>query len=103
MFAQVNMYQAGCRQLPEDAFPGAFIKIAADTESGQAVMSPLPHFVVCLAAQQVDQVADAEAHAGAVNGGQRFLCGQGAVPEFGRISADVAVTAGHALLAEIVE
>lgn len=47
---------ASCRE----AFPGAFIKIAATPRRWAGGHVPIAHFVVCLAAQQVDQVADAE-------------------------------------------
>src|SRR6202012_3781706 len=56
-----------------------------------------------VAAQDVDQVAGAEALAAAVDRRQRLLRRLGAVPDPGRGDAVVAVAAGPAFLAEIAE
>jgi hypothetical protein len=54
-------------------------------EGGQLVVVPLLDLVGCLATQDVGQVRDAEAHAGAENGRQRFLRRLRAIPQFRRL------------------
>jgi hypothetical protein len=103
VFGHVDMDQPGRRQLAENALPGMVVEVAADTEGGQLVMVPLLDLVGRLAAQDVGQVRDAEAHAGAENGRQRFLRRLRAVPQFRRFGTDVAVAAGLAFFAEVVE
>ena len=92
----IGVEQAAGQQLAGDAAPGGFVEIGADAEGRQLVVAELGDLVGGLAAQDVDQVAGAEALAGAQRGGHDLLRGDGAVPELGRRLAGVAVAAGVA-------
>ena len=46
VLGHVDMDQAGCGELAEDALPFALVEFAADAEGGQAVVAPLTHLVV---------------------------------------------------------
>ena len=90
-------------QLTENTAPQIVVLGLADAMHAQLVMSPLADALGVLATQHVDQVGDAEAIAGAVDCGQRLLCGDRRVPGFRRRKAVVAVAAGLPLLSEIGE
>src|SRR5258708_33564023 len=90
-------------ELPEHCAPLSFVPIGADAESGKSVVAELRDAPGRPAEQHVDHVPRAEALPGAVDAGQRLLRGHGAVPDPRRIQAVVAVAAGFARLAEVVE
>ncbi len=76
----VHFQQAGGDQLAEHAAPGARIQVAADRVGAQLVVALLPHFLVLAASQHVNQMADAETLAAAVDTAQRLLRWDGRVP-----------------------
>ena len=88
----VHFQQAGRDQLAEHAAPGACIEVAADGISAQLVVACCLTFRSA-AAQDVDQVADTEALAAAVDAAQRLLCRYGRVPRGRWRQAVVAVAA----------
>ncbi len=90
----VHFEQAGGHQLAEHAAPGAGVEVLADAVGAQFAVAELADLVVLAAAQDVDQVAHAEALAAAVDAAERFLGGHAGVPGVGRDEAVVAVAAG---------
>ncbi len=89
----IDLDQPGDDQLAEHRAPLAAVEIGADAEGGQAVMAELVDPFGPGAAQDVDQVAGAEALAGAQHGGERLARGLGAVPRLDRLAAIVALAA----------
>jgi hypothetical protein len=90
------MQQAGGEQLAEHRTPRRLVEVGAGAEGRQLAMVELLDLLGRLAAQDVDQVAGAEALAGAQRGRHGLLRGHRAVPHFGRFEAGVAVAAGAA-------
>src|SRR6185437_16939644 len=69
----------------------------------EPIMRPAGDALAVLAAQHADQMHGAKALAGAVDGGQRLARSVRRIPGLRRVDAGVAVAAGPARLAEIIE
>ena len=103
MNASRSQSDAECDELTEHAAPRRLVEIRADSEYPEAVVRPLQYALGLSAAQDVDQVHGAESLPRAVDGRQRLARSFRGVPRFRRIDARVAVAAGSARFAEIVE
>ena len=100
----VDLEKTARHELAEHRLPGAPVEVGADAEGRQPVVAGARHALVGLAEQQVDQVALAEALAGAPHRRERLLGRDRAVPGPGRLEAGVAVAAGLGQrLAEILQ
>src|SRR4051794_4935542 len=64
-----HLERAERAELAEDRAPFLAIEILADAESREPVMAETSDLLVCGAEQHIDEMADAEALAGAQNGG----------------------------------
>src|SRR5579863_6334549 len=95
------------QELADDAAPFWFAEFGADAEDLESVVAVLGDLGSLLAQQDVDDLACAELLvafvAEAVNGGQQFLGGDGAVPGLRWGQAGVAVVTRRRLLAEVGE
>src|SRR3569832_644220 len=101
--AVVHLQQPAHHELAQHGAPDLVALAGAAAEHGELSVAEAVDLFRGLAEQHVDDVAGAEARAGAVDGGEQLLRGLGAVPQRGRIEADVAVAAGLAGFAEVAQ
>src|SRR5438270_14070562 len=95
---------AGGDELAEHPLPPRLVELGADAEGLQPVVAELGDAVARLAGQHVDEMADAEALAGAVDRRDRLLRRDRPVPALDRGEAGVAIAAGPVpRLAEVGE
>src|SRR5690349_5103129 len=99
----VDASEAERDELTKQPTPLRIVEIRANPEHAKTVVLPLQDALGLSAAQDVDQVHGAEALPRAVDGRQRLARSVGGVPRFRRIDAGVAVAAGSARFAEIIE
>ena len=103
MTFDVDPQQPGRHQLTKDGTPFVLGEFAADAERRQPIVTELPDAFVCGPGQHVDEMGGAESLAGSIDAGQGFLGRHGAVEALHRVQAGVAIAAGFARIAEIIE
>ena len=105
MAAVIHREQALRDQLSEHAAPRGFGQIAADAEGGERLVVPLFDALGRIAAQDIDELASAKAHATgllhAVCAGQRHLRLARGVPGLRRSQARIAVAARLAAFTKV--
>ena len=101
---RVGFEKSERNELAEYRAPLAVAEVRADVEGLELIVAEARDTLGRFSAQDVDQVAGAEALAGAINAGQRLLRRLGAVPHAAAASRQVSqLPQGAARLAEIVE
>src|SRR5262245_9758608 len=75
----VTRHVAGGGELTEESAPGRSFRVLADAEDAELVVAVANDALLRLAVQHVDEIADAVALAGAIDGRERLLRKHGAV------------------------
>ena len=102
MSLRIDVKQTPGDQLTVQPPPLGSVEFIADAVSADLIVTKTLYPVVGLAQQHIDQVADAEALAGAVHTGERLLRRHRGVPCLRRGEAGIAVAAGFIhLVAEV--
>ena len=91
----------GAVELAKNRAPFLLAVFLADAKSRQAIVTESQNSVAVIADQHIGQMLGAEALAGAHDGGERLLRGDGTVDDLGTIAAEIAIAAWLCGLAEI--
>src|SRR4051794_4601607 len=103
MAGYIHLGQSMGDELADNRAPGIALVLSADAESGELVVAEVRDARVGLAQQNRNDMCLPEALARAVDAGEKFLGGDGAVKSLRRVEADVAIAARLAVVAEIAQ